>query len=202
MNYIILPDTGMHLTEGSIVILARFPGIRWILHNGYYFYEDKSCVGWYFSSIPAQTILPVSLDDLKLITVISTGSDGCNCSCNSDNQSKQCSCVCPPPIPPHPPMPPEVIPYTKIDSEYLRRSFITLDTIKERDELDISNLPPGKLIRVNNVDGEPGYFYWSADTANWVKLPNYLDESESDDRYATKTELSIIENQLEWLYLN
>ena len=89
MDKLVVPGTGVELVDGSIVILARFPGTKWIVHNGWYNYQGAQSIGWYFCAIPSQTVLPVSDEDLKLLTVVSDGS----------------SCPCPPYPPPFPPAP-------------------------------------------------------------------------------------------------
>lgn len=73
MNYINIPYSDEKLCINSIVILGRFPDTKWILKNGWYLYENVQYNGWYFCSIPANTILPVEETDLINLTVISVG---------------------------------------------------------------------------------------------------------------------------------
>ena len=90
MNYLKVPDSNIKLTDGSVVMLARFPGTKWVVHYGWYDYSGRRGMGWYFSSIPAQTVIPVTAQDLDLIVLIDQG--------KSEEPER-------PPIPDHPPAP-------------------------------------------------------------------------------------------------
>lgn len=73
MDSIRVPNTCEGITVGSIVILSRFPDTKWVLQYGWFSYEDERQHGWYFSSIPAQTIIPVTDEDLDGLVVVSGG---------------------------------------------------------------------------------------------------------------------------------
>ena len=66
-------DSGIQIVDGSIVILARFPGTKWIVHKGWYAYQGNQYNGWYLSSIPSQTTMP--LVDSDLITIKFVGGE-------------------------------------------------------------------------------------------------------------------------------
>lgn len=138
-------------------MMMRFPGVKWIVHNGWYSYESESRCGWYVSSIPHNTIMPLNPDDLHMATVISTNT-GCNHA--------------PKPYPPnhpiHPPHCEEV--FTHKDSEMLDRAMITVDTLAQRDALSCEFLPNGKVVRVNNVDGQVAYYEWDSSTLSWLTI--------------------------------
>ena len=111
MNYLKVPDSNIKLTDGSVVMLARFPGTKWVVHYGWYDYSGRRGMGWYFSSIPAQTVIPVTAQDLDLIVLIDQG--------KSEEPER-------PPIPDHPPVPgpgPDKPPYRppcpEFDPEYM-----------------------------------------------------------------------------------
>lgn len=74
LHSIHIPDSCQDITVGSVVIIRRFPETKWVLQDGWYIYEGQRYNGWYFSSIPAQTTIPVMGTDLFGITVISNGS--------------------------------------------------------------------------------------------------------------------------------
>ena len=150
MNSLIVPETGVQIVDGTIVILSRFPGTKWIVHEGWYTYNSQQAMGWYFSSIPSQTIVPVTDDDLKSLTVVGT----------------DCGCHCPPtpgPTPPQPgpcPKPKPVL--TDKQLEILNRSWITVDTIAERDKLFEDELVVnGRIVRVNQTVEGPKYYRWN-----------------------------------------
>ena len=90
-EYVIIPGTGQKVYEGSVVMLYRLPNLRWILHYGYYSHNAKKQQGWYFSSIPSDTTMPVFNEDLVAMKVI-------------DGQPGPMPPA--PPVPPFPPFPP------------------------------------------------------------------------------------------------
>lgn len=187
LKYLTVPNTGIKLSDGSIVMLSRFPDTKWIVHYGWYTYNSQENLGWYFSSIPAQTILPANDQDLQLLTVISTG-------CDCPTSSNQCA---PAPIPhpgypmpgmPHGGMPPHVM-------YELDRAFLTVDTIAQRNELNRRLLPDGKIVRVNNAGESPKYYEWNQVKMEWVELKQdaadeYLTKTDGDSLYASKNDLS------------
>ena len=174
MNYLPLPDSELKLVDGNIVILERFPESRWILHNGWYEYEGQSYSGWYFVSILDDTVLPVCDRDLHAIVVVSTSSnDGF-----TEYPAKPCPHPHHPGRYPHPifpPVPPD--PETERPAFFsvelkkeLDAAFISVPSIKKRDKLIGPDLPDGKIVRVNNVGGEPKYYVWSASFEEWQEL--------------------------------
>lgn len=160
-KYLTVPNTGQKITDGTVVMLSRFPGIKWIVHYGWYTYDNRQMRGWYFNQIPSNTQIPVTEQDLCLLTVVSTSgnSGGCNCHPN------------PGPIP-HPPTPPGpgghgLSPQQAFE---LNHSWISVDTIAMRDELSEGRLlPDGKVVRVNRAteDNKPKYFIWNQVTEKW-----------------------------------
>lgn len=189
LNCLTIPDTGVKLVDGSVVTLARFPGMKWIVHNGWYTYMNQQFMGWYFCSIPDQQVLPISDDDLKLLTVVSTNGGH----------------VCPPPPPaiapspchPHPSHVPHEMKY-EID-----RAFITVDTIAQRNELNKRLLPHGKIVRVNNVGGSPEYYEWDQVNQIWLVLSigavsgDYLTQKAADGLYASKSAVEELQKQVD-----
>ena len=73
MRSIHIPETCQDITVGSVVMLSRFPDTKWVLQNGWYMYEGQQYNGWYFSSIPAQTTIPVQGTDLLGLVIVSGG---------------------------------------------------------------------------------------------------------------------------------
>lgn len=72
-NSIHIPDTCQEITVGSVVTLSRFPDTKWVTQKGWYLYEGQQYNGWYFNSIPAQTVIPMQATDLIGIVIISGG---------------------------------------------------------------------------------------------------------------------------------
>ena len=115
MNYLKVPDSNIKLTDGSVVMLARFPGTKWVVHYGWYNYSGRNAMGWYFSSISAETIIPVSNSDLQLIVLVDQGQTS-DVPESIGDPSPMIPCppgptpgpsLCPPgPMPPRPPFNP------------------------------------------------------------------------------------------------
>lgn len=214
MNYLKVPDSDIKLTDGSVVMLARFPGTKWVVHYGWYDYSGRRGMGWYFASIPAQTVIPVTAQDLQLIVLVDQGS--------KYPEPPAPPCPCPPrpgpgprpgPWPPVPPVPPEPGPdsglypappdppsppgdprayFSKNDQFLLDAAFITLPSMKYRDALPtVCNIPDGKIVRINSVDGVTRYYAWNAPDQRWDEkffennaeklLVNYYDKEEVDE---------------------
>lgn len=148
LQSLIIPGTNIHLYDGSIISLSRYPGSKWIVHNGWYTYNSTQYLGWYLCSIPEQVILPADNTTLQGVCVISN------------------TCPCPTPIPPYPSCPPTPFPpdvFWEID-----RSWISVETIEDRDKLNSRTIPNGKIVRVNNDNGVPKYYIWSTCTNSWL----------------------------------
>ena len=176
-EYVIIPGTGQKVYEGSVVMLYRLPNLRWIIHYGYYSYNGKRQKGWYFSSIPADTTMPVFNEDLVAMKVI-------------DGQPGPDPCPPGPPVPPFPPGPgpvppaPIPIPYTPHDKMQVDASMITLDNLAERDKFGNDGLQDGKIVRVNDIDGHGTveYYSWNSATSTW-------DLASLGYRYMTRDEI-------------
>ena len=153
-DYILIPGTQTRLYDGTVVILNRLPGTKWIVHNGYYEYNGVKQKGWYLSSIPSGTTMPVFNEDLVALRIV----------------DEHCPCPPHPPIPPGPPPgPPAPIPliFTKEDKEMIDRSMVTVATLADRDRLSSEDLIGGKIVRVNNAYGAVEYYEWDSNNAAW-----------------------------------
>ena len=115
-KYIIVPGTQQKIYEGTVVVLFRLPNLKWILHNGYYNYGGKRRRGWYFSSIPADSAMPVFQEDLVNLRIV----------------DEPGPCPPYPPFPPVPPIPPVPIPtpFTPADKKQLDAAMLTLKILK------------------------------------------------------------------------
>lgn len=173
-KYIIIPGTQQKVYDGTVVMLHRLPNIRWIIHNGYYTYNGRKQKGWYLSSIPSDTTMPVFNEDLVAMTIIDKPEPG--------------------PHPPHPPfppippgpLPPMPIPFTPIDKKQLEEATLTVANIEERDKLSSDKLPNGKVVKVVDSDGEGNleYYSWNAETSFW-------EPASFGYRYMTREEIEV-----------
>lgn len=182
-----VPNSNTVLYEGIMVVLERFPETRWIVHNGGYRYNGIQSTGWYFSSIPTNTIIPVTDQDLVNISVVADDVpplgpplfDHCGSIAppstfppdywypippedDSDNPPPQ-------PLPPIPPVPTPDKPamYTEFKDDQLMAAFISVPTAEYLDKWASSEIPDGKIVRVNDINGEPVYLIWDKTNERW-----------------------------------
>ena len=147
IDYIVIPNTNIRLYEGDVVKLSNKPRTKWVVHAGWYIYANNQNFGWYFECIKNGEILPVSAVDLQLCTLITVKSQG-----SEKYDGKVVN---------------QTRPFTLADAEILNRTFITVDTLEQRDNLDPNKLVNGRLLRVNNVGGTSAYYAWNSDTQSW-----------------------------------
>lgn len=165
-------DSGIQIVDGSIVILARFPGTKWIVHKGWHAYQCNQYNGWYLSSIPSQTTMPLVDSDLIGIKVVGGECPYPDHPFPSPN----------PPIPGGGGMKPEM-------AWELNRAWITVDTIEQLSRLNRRLVPDGKIVRVNDTgDGTAKYYrydqaksiwteeYFGVDTTNFVSKDDLVQE--------------------------
>lgn len=181
----ITTDTGLKIPDGAVVMLVRFPGTKFILKNGWYTYQGNQYMGWYFSSIPAQTIVPLTDEDLLGIVVIS--------GCDYPPGPRPC------PPGPCPPGPGPVFPYTEYDKINVARAFITVDTIEQRDKLNSRLVPNGKIVRVNDVNGEVKYYSYDQSISQWIEETFGITQEEFND---LKVRVDSVEKDMQWLDIN
>ena len=188
----IVPGTGQKLTDGDVVMLSEYPGVKWIIQYGWYTYYNYRYSGWYFSSIPDNTILPVAEEDLTSLVVISTNnsievpSSSCDCDCNCNGSDDH---IHPTPKPPRPDPPGPLMGLTP--SQELSRAWISVDTIVDRNSLNTRILPDGKIVRVNNTEDGPKYYIWNKVRLEWndfefESTSGGLQKEEADTLYASK----------------
>lgn len=192
MNELMLSDGVSYIVDGSIIVISRFPKVKWVAHYGTFQYKQKKATGWYASSIPSQTILPLTEAELM---GVSLAEDNCDCDHH-----------CPPPYPPHPHPP-----YTP-DSEYtkmIEQAFISVEYIADRDALhDVMDVPDGKLVRVDDCgDHDTKYFRWNRAKGEWVEenfgSTDAYTRAEADAKFATKDNVSSeVERQINILNID
>lgn len=146
-KFIVIPGTDIRLYDGDIVKISNKPRVKWIVHLGWYIYGDVQNYGWYFVSVKNGEILPVSAIDLTLCTLVTVKTQGSEIYDGKVVNYTR--------------------PFTESDAKILNRTFITLETIEQRDNLDKKKLVNGRLVRVNNVGGAPNYYAWNAKEEKW-----------------------------------
>ena len=165
MNGLRIPGTSYYLYDGTVVVLARFPGTKWVVHNGWYSYNSKNQRGWYLSSIPAQNIMPLTETDMYLISVVDE--NGCSCGCGGGSS----------------PLEPELNPMNIYDE--VSRAFITVDTLDDRDNLNRRELPNGKIVKVNNAEGSVKFYSWDLKSKAWRPETFGFDSIDPSNKFLT-----------------
>lgn len=148
-KYIVVPGTNIRLYDGDIIKISNKPRVKWVVHMGWYIYQDVQNFGWYIESIKNGEILPISVIDLTLVTLVTVKTQGSELYDGKVVNYTR--------------------PFTLADAAILNRTFITLETIEQRDNLDKKKLTNGRLVRVNNVGGVVVYYSWDAESESWIK---------------------------------
>ncbi len=146
-KYITIPNTSVRLYDGDIVKISKYPKSKWIVHCGWYIDDSQQNYGWYLSNIKSGKTLPVNIIDLTTCTLISSYTQGSTFRSGPELNYTR--------------------PFTDSDAEILNRTFISVDTIEQRDNLDTSKLINGRMVRVNDVEGTIAYYAWNAKTQSW-----------------------------------
>lgn len=149
-TYIVVPNTNIRIYEGDYVKISGRPRLKFITHCGWYIYQGAQNYGWYFEGLKEGEIIPVTTIDLKLCTLTEVKTQGSNL-----NDGKTVNYT---------------RPFTEADAELLNRTFITLDTIAQRDNLDPTKLINGRIVRINDVGGAPAYYIWNSTTSEWEPI--------------------------------
>lgn len=164
-----IPNTTIYLTDGSVVMFPDGSDTKWMVKYGWYSYQESTVFGWYYRSISAGVIEPLTEESLIDIIVVS-GAFAPDTPCPPP-PFPPC-----PPYPPYPPCPPEPGPtpeqpafISEEEKERYDAAFITFATIRARDKFTLHNdIPDGKIIRVNNAgDDAVGYFQWDRAAQEW-----------------------------------
>ena len=159
---IVIPGTNIRLYDGDLVTITNRPHIKWVVHYGWFIFQNSQNHDWYFSAINNGENLPVSSVDLTLVSLATSKTIG-----SIYNDGKKVNYT---------------EPFTGADAETLNRSFISVDTLAQRDNIDKSKLNNGRLVRVNDVEGSPKYYTWNASTNSWNEVNI---ESKEDVMYGT-----------------
>lgn len=149
-NFIVIPGTNIRLYDGDVVKISGRPRIKWVVHTGWYIFNNSQNFGWYFVSIKDGEILPVSSIDLTLCTLVTVKTQGSELYDGKVVNYTR--------------------PFTIADAELLNRTFITVENIEQRDNIDTKKLINGRLVRCNDVGGVPVYYAWNAENKVWDKV--------------------------------
>lgn len=157
LSYFTIPDIGTIVYEGDLVILSEYPDNFAIASHGWYEYEQTRANGWYFVLLPRRETIPAANVNVSLLTVVT---------------STSCAPPCPTPIP-------------DPDEHTQSRTFVTFDTIAQRDGLTPEFIPDGRIVRINDAGaGKAEYYQWSAEEEAWktwdiqAELNQKLDNAE------------------------
>lgn len=169
MKYLEIPQAAIKISDNSKV---TYCGKLYLLSYDYFVENEELKQGWILKSRQGDTDLILTesmIADIKPISDINKS----NC-----NDNQQC-CMC-------------YVNMCNIDDIICQadRSFITVDTIVDRDCLNHKLLIDGKIVRVNKVINEDlkfevKYYTWSASEQTWSEIKIGTDP----DEYVDKTYL-------------
>lgn len=146
-KYVVIPGTNIRLYDGDQVKVTKYPRSKFEIHCGWYVFESKQNFGWYLSNIKTGKVFPLNTIDLTTCSLVTLESKGSTYRSGPEFQYTR--------------------PFTDSDAEVLSRTFITLDSIEQRDNLDPLKLVNGKMVRINNEDGSATYYVWNANEHRW-----------------------------------
>lgn len=74
MYNVIYTPSGEMIQEGTAVVLAENPSSRWIVHHGWYEYEQVAMsFGWYLTQVSTSAITPLTQEILATLIVLCNG---------------------------------------------------------------------------------------------------------------------------------
>ena len=147
---IVIPGTNIRLYDGDLVTITNRPNIKWVVHYGWFIFQNAQVHDWYFSAINNGENLPVSSVDLTLVSLSTSKTIG-----SVYNDGKKVNYT---------------EPFTGADAETLNRSFISVDTLAQRDNIDKNKLTNGRLVRVNDFGGTSLYYAWNENSKTWDEV--------------------------------
>lgn len=156
---------------GDIVILKDYGNDKFLVCRGWYTYEGSRRSGTYYKRIPDGYVVPGFEVDVEDVVKVTNVPD------------------CP-----HPP-------HGKPHDVNMSGTFVTVDTIEDRNKLVFPQLQHGKIVRVNDVQGEVKYYQWDAEYFTWkdFEFPPSIAVSE---RIASLDQRLIpVEKAYNWVYM-
>ena len=166
------------VSVGDIVMITGYGNDKFLVCRGWYTYDEQRHNGRYFKRIPEGTVVPDSEVNLDDVTVVSSDT-GCSCK----------------PVP-CPPDAPEYGPMGSLDG-----AFVTVDTIEDRNKLCFPIPPDGKIVRVNDVDGQTKYYVWDAEHFAWNDFEFPTSVSVTERIASLDQRLVPIEKAYNWVYM-
>lgn len=165
------------LVPGDIVIVRGYQPNKFVVSKGHYEYSNSKGFGWFLKMIPSGAILPLDDIDDRDITIVSSNREDLLCIPDRHpHRHDHHHCGGSKPV--------QVFkPYRKPDT-----SFVTVNTLDERNNLFDKYPPDGKMVRVNDVRGEVRYYQWDAESMCWDTLSFPPDNSEKVDSFISSAE--------------
>lgn len=173
METLKIPDSDVELHDGSVISFIESSDKKWILHHGNYIQDCQSYCGWYLCSIPDGAVIPADTDILKDIIVVDNSVGFTNMCCPAPDLYPPGQC------PPGPSLNHRIVPAVPKELVHnIDAAFLTVGNLEERDALSTERFPDGKLICVNDVDGERKYYIWDKPTSTWFEVSLEIDTSQ------------------------
>lgn len=151
MMNLIFPS-GKQVFDGAIIKLGASE-TTYVLHYGRYTYRSLPKDGWYIQALGSNRKIPFEDYMVKTMDVLNDGSDivvsesqahhQCNHDCCNHTHCSDCN----------------EVPFTAECRYLLDRSWITVDTLTERDSLPQGIVSTGRIVQVNKDEGGKPHYY-------------------------------------------
>ena len=186
MLSIVLP-CGKELYDGAVITLGNSPQV-YVLHYGKYKSDSIKKEGWYIQSIGSTSAVELTDYITSIINILHTGAeitvDDTTYECGGHTGCSHCYGI-------------GNNEFTDEEKYQLARTWITVDTIAERDALEIEDVTNGRVVQVNKcIDGNPHYF--RHDGVEWKEVEFvHVDDTETLD--SMKQEIESLHQEVETL---
>lgn len=173
MKSVYIPNMGIELVEGSVIVLAQFPDVPWMVCNGEYFFEEEERNGWYILSLKGKKrVFPLDKIQLEILEVLPY----------SDKETEVLQLISLPDIPnkgEEKPVPKPGVPgikFTRDLYDELKSTMIVVPDIATRDKLAKDGILNGRIVKVVDAGGGTyRYFSWSDAEDDWVEVVMEVD---------------------------
>lgn len=157
---------------GDVVMIKSYGNDKFLVCRGWYTYEGCRRSGMYYKRVPDGLIVPES-EVKPEDAILVNEDDGCGC-------------------------PPHRHPHDHKESGY----FTTVDTIEDRNNLVFPQLQHGRIVRVNDVDGQVKYYEWDAEYFTWKDYEFPAPTSVTERIHSLDQRLIPVEQAHNWVYMS
>ena len=160
MMSLTLPS-GEIVYDGAVLRIGD-DATNYFLHYGEYTFGEATNCSWYLQAIGTSVAVPITDEMLSKATVMNNGAEvtvhtpvsGCSCHNQPNTVGYE-----------------EKEKVTTNDKYILDRTWVTVDTIIERNSLPLGVVINGRVVQVNqSEDGQPHYYRYNVKTMEWDEI--------------------------------